>query len=234
MITIKIVKKILYLILLAVIIVAGGYFLHKQKLWDFSFGKELKIDDTAIVIKEIKKISQLFTSVYYDELVLDTVKIASKGTAYRLRDWIQIPDPSRIIKPEDIINKLHFVVIARGEIMAGFDFSRIEENHMTLENEEIIFVLPPAEILEVIINPSDYEIFIEEGNWSLDEAVALKKKAAKKMTQRAIERGILEESEKKALLVLENYFSLLGFENVTIKTTPTDDFEQRWVSPSLE
>ncbi|MFW6351223.1 MAG: DUF4230 domain-containing protein [Bacteroidota bacterium] len=234
MFTIKILKKLLYLILLAGIILAGGYFLYQKKLWDFSFGKELKIDDTAIVIKEIKKISQLFASVYYDELVLDTVKMASKGTAYRLKDWIQIPDPSRITRPEDVINKLHFVVIARGEIMAGFDFSRIEDHHMTLENDEITFVLPPAEILEVIINPSDYEIFIEEGNWSLDEAVALKKKAAKKMTQRAIERGILEESEKKAILVLENYFSLLGFENVTIKTTPAGDSEQRWVSPSLE
>ncbi len=234
MITIKILKKLLYLVLLAGIILAGGYFLYQQKIWDFNFRKELKIDDTAIVIKEIKKISQLFTSVYYDELVLDTVKMASKGTAYRLRDWIQIPDPSRLTKPEDVINKLHFVVIARGEIMAGFDFSRVEENHMTIENEEIIFTLPPAEILEVIINPSDYEIFIEEGSWSLDEAVSLKKKAGRKMTQRAIERGILEESEKKAMMVLENYFSLLGFEKVTIKTTPKDDSEQRWVSPSLE
>ncbi|MFW5759235.1 MAG: DUF4230 domain-containing protein, partial [Bacteroidota bacterium] len=124
--------------------------------------------------------------------------------------------------------------IARGEIMAGFDFSEIEEDHMIIENDEITFVLPPAEILEVIINPSDYEIFIEEGNWTLDEAVALKKRAVKIMNQRAIERGIIEESENKAVLVLENYFSLLGFENVTIKTTPADDSEQRWVSPSLE
>lgn len=234
MITIKILKKLLYLVLLTGIILAGGYFLYQQKIWDFNFRKELKIDDTAIVIKEIKKISQLFTSVYYDELVLDTVKMASKGTAYRLRDWIQIPDPSRLTKPEDVINKIHFVVIARGEIMAGFDFSKVEKNHMTIENEEIIFILPPAEILEVIINPSDYEIFIEEGSWSLDEAVSLKKKAGRQMTQRAIERGILEESEKKAMMVLENYFSLLGFEKVTIKTTPKDDYEQRWVSPSLE
>ncbi|MFW5758782.1 MAG: hypothetical protein ACOCYO_08880, partial [Bacteroidota bacterium] len=89
MITIKILKKILYLILLAGMIVAGGYFLYQKKLWDFSFRRELKIDDTAVVIKEIKKISQLFTSVYYDELVLDTVKMVPKGTAYRLREWIQ-------------------------------------------------------------------------------------------------------------------------------------------------
>ena len=72
-------KTLIKLILFIAIIAVGGYFCW-QKGWLNQFlgtGSELKIDQTASIVEEVKKISE-FTSVkFYEELVIDEKK-ASK------------------------------------------------------------------------------------------------------------------------------------------------------------
>jgi len=193
------------------ILVYNAYFGNRNRV--------LKIDNTAVMVEEIKKISQLFTSVYYDEMVLDTFKILDKTPGERLMDAMTIVRPNPGIAHESNylgFRRINLVVIARGQVFTGYDFSRLQVSDLQIDGRNISFHLPPPEVLEVIINPSDYEIFIEEGEWSLEEAVALKQTAGKIMSQRAIEMGILEQSETVAKELLYNFFKALGFETITI------------------
>ncbi|TVQ08543.1 MAG: DUF4230 domain-containing protein [Bacteroidetes bacterium] len=224
----KTIRLFIYLALTIIFIIMG---ILVYKAYFGSRSRVLKIDNTAIMVEEIKKISQLFTSVYYDELVLDTFKLVDKAPGERLLDAMVIMRPGHGVA--NGMNYLSFrrynmVVIARGRVFTGYDFSRLQESDLLIDDRSITFQLPPPEVLEVVINPSDYEIFIEEGRWSLEEAVALKQTAAKLMSQRAIEMGILEQSETVAIDLLYNFFKALGFETITIGSnfphTPDQDF----------
>jgi hypothetical protein len=212
----KTIRLVIY-IAIPLIITVLSFFVYKAYFGDKQ--NIIKIENTAIVIEEVEKISQLFSSVYYDELVIDTFKVVKKTPGERLLDAMSLMQPGTIgAKGENILNfqRLNLVVIARGRVFTGYDFSKLETADLVIDGRSIIFNLPPAEVLEVVINPSDYEIFIEEGRWSLEETLLLKQKAAKMMTDRAIELGILEQSEEMAIKLLQNFFKALGFEDITI------------------
>lgn len=196
--------------------------------------RELRIDSSVILVQEINKIAQLFTARYYDEVALDTFKLQDKGTLSRVWEGLKSPSPMGRRGPENSFRRVDLVVVARGTIMAGYDFSQLEPSHLLIEGKSITLSLPPPQILEVIINPSDYDIFIEEGNWSLEEAVSLKQRAAGIMRQRAIERGIFEQSHQSAINILQSFLMNLGFEQVTIQTWQEDALEPLRPSPSLE
>jgi hypothetical protein len=225
------IRFVIRLVLLLIFVLAGFF------LYQTFFGKRdrsLKIDQTAIVIQEVRKISQLFTSVYYDELVLDTFKLQDKVPGERILEGMLALRPGvGTGAPMSLpFRRLDLVVIARGRVFAGYDFSKLDAADLVIEGSSITFRLPKVEVLEVVINPSDYEIFVEEGRWSLDEAVALKQRAGKMMTQRAIEKGLLEQAETLAHGLLTNFFSTLGFEQITILSDQDEIPPQQMFSPS--
>lgn len=228
----KTIRLIIYLALVLIFIIMG-ILVYRAYFGSRSGG--LKIDNTAIMVEEIKKISQLFTTTYYDELVLDTFKLISKTPGERLLDAMTIMRPG--VSASNGMNYMNYrrqemVVIARGRVYSGFDFSRLQESDLHIDDRSITFQLPPAEVLDVIINPSDYEIFIEEGRWSLEEAVSLKQSAANLMEKRAIEMGILEQSETTAIGLLYNFFKALGFEQITIISRLEDTHEPEIFVPA--
>ena len=183
--------------------------------------QSLRIDQTAIIIQEINRVAQLFTARYYDELVLDTFKLQPRGNIQRF--WSNFSSPAPFSgRVQDDFQRVDLVVIARGTVMAGYDFGLMEPADMIIEGKSIVFTLPPPQILEVIINPSDYEVFIEEGRWSLEESVALKQKAGRLMVERAVERGIFTRSESTARAILTRLFLSLGFDQIEIRTSPDD------------
>jgi hypothetical protein len=225
----KTIRLFIYIAVPIILIILGiwvfkSYFSKRDRL--------LRIDKTAIMVEEIKKISQLFTSVYYDEMVLDTFKLLDKTPGERLLDAMILMQPgSGVMNGANLLKyrRINLVVIARGRVFMGYDFSRLQVSDLMVEGRSVTLQLPPPEILEVVINPSDYEVFIEEGQWSLHEAVLLKQRAAKLMNQRAIEMGILEQSEKVAVELLYNFFKALGFEEIKIvsyneESDQTDEF----------
>lgn len=211
-------KSIFYLLLSAGLVLLVIFSVVMIRSFFTRADRNLKIEQTAIIVEEVKKISQLFTSVYYDELVLDTFKLQPTPMAGQLLQGLMVPRPGSLYPA---FRRVELVVIARGRVMAGYDFSRLQVSDLIIEDNTVWLQLPPPEVLEVIINPSDFEIFIEEGNWSLAETVSLQQRAAGIITQRAIGRGVFRQSETSAIRLLHNFFSSLGFEKVTIQTSPS-------------
>lgn len=172
--------------------------------------EKVVIDQTPILIKNIKTIAQLVTVTSYDEVVVDSL-VYNKAAA--------IFDIFRRVSPMAILPspQKQLVLIGRGKVLAGTNLQKLHDKSIAISNDTAWIQLPQAEILEAIINPSDFETFEESGRWSDNEVIAVKVKARDKMIARALERGILDKANKKANAVIENFLHTAGFKVVHTK-----------------
>lgn len=153
-----------------------------------------KIEDTPVIIQQVKNIAQMFTQTFYDEYVYDTGVIRT---------------------PLFTANK-RLIFIAKGEVLSGFDLSELNEKSIIRRDKSIVVKLPPARILDVVINPSGFETFIEVGEITFEESKKFHEDARRIFDRNAREKGILKNSAEQGRQMLEKFFRLLGFESVDI------------------
>ena len=172
--------------------------------------EKVVIDQTPILIKNIKSIAQLVTVTAYDEVVVDSL-VYNRTAAFI--------DMFRTVSPMVMLPSLQkeLVIIGKGKVLAGTNLQKLNNQSIVVSNDTAWINLPQAEILEAIINPSDFETFEERGQWSNQDVIAVKVKARNKMVARAIERGILDKANKKANAVIENFLHAAGFKVVYFK-----------------
>lgn len=194
---IKLIIKIFVLIIILVTIAFGAY-----KFGLFS-NNELKIDKTANVVEDIKKIGEFYSTCYYEELVIKDSKSSEFNKSY-IGDLLKTDFKDEI------------VIIANGKVKAGFNLTELTNKDIIINGDSISIALPKAEVFEVILNPTDYEIYVENGTWFHEEVVKLTKTAKDSILQDAINFGILEKAEKTGLVKLGNLFKSMGFNHVDI------------------
>jgi hypothetical protein len=165
--------------------------------------KKTTIDNTPVLIKEVKSIAQLMTMSSYDEVVVDSSKFANPAF------------PTAVITSAP--KKSQLVIIAKGKLIAGIDLQELDDKKIYLNRDSVSITLPTVKILDAIVNPSQFEIFIEEKGWKADEVNNLKVSARNLMIQRATEQGLLLKAKEKAKLVMENFLRSLGFKKIDVK-----------------
>jgi hypothetical protein len=176
---------------------------------DLFASKPVVIDKTSILIKEIRSIGQLITFTSFDEVVADST-IATPGSAV-VKTFNRFT-PVPLLPSAD--KKL--VLIGRGKILAGTDLRLLTDSSISIQNDTVTIRLPQVAILDAILNPSDFETFVEKGNWSEAEVILVKAQARRKMVARAIQRNILPKAEVKAKAVIENFVGSMGFKAVLV------------------
>jgi len=169
--------------------------------------KEVLIENTPLLIKEIKEMAQMITITAYDEVVADSIK----GSTYDVVKALTGISATPFSPPMD-----RLVIIAKGRVMAGTDLLAIEETDIFTEDDSVSLKLPRARILEVVINPSDISTFTETGDWSNDAVTMVKIEARIKMEQRARDKNILTLAENRSKLLMENFLKTAGFEKVNV------------------
>ena len=169
--------------------------------WSFSLFGKPKIEKTANVVKEIKKISELTTACYFEESVLLDTK--------------QVTETSWFSSSVDTV-KNTVVVTVLCKVRAGFDMSSIPDEDIMIYGDSISIKLPVPEIFDVISNPSDYSVFDEVGEWSHEEIVAIQVRGKKKMLQNALNDKILEKANTFGKEHVKALFMALGFKSVNV------------------
>lgn len=167
----------------------------------FNLDDTPSIEETANVVEEIRKISEFTTACYYEEAVVKNTKKPS-GFFSNLFSGMVSDD--------------ELVIIVRGTVRAGYDMSKIADQ-LRFNGDTAFIPLPAAEIIDVIINPSDRDIFIETGKWSHEETTALLLSADEKIKQDAIENGILRFAKENGEYRLRQLFTAFGFKHVEFK-----------------
>ena len=175
-------------------------------LKDIFSSKPVLIEETPVLIQEIKSLAQLMTVTYTDEVVMDTLKLG-----IGLPSLVPIIGGS-ILSPA--LDKL--VIIGRGKVIAGTDFKNILTNDIAQTKDSISIKIPASSILQVVLNPSDFETFIEKGNWSEVAVTTLKLKIKQEMIARAMKENILDQANLRSKNIIETFLNNTGFQKVNV------------------
>ena len=161
---------------------------------------ELKIDQTETVVEEIKKIAEFTSACYYEEFVIQKSKPVTGNYVTKMLKT----------KPE-------VVIIAKGVVRAGVDLGKVGNEDIKVNNDTLSINLPKPEVFDVIINPSNYEIFSEEGDWTHDEISKIISDGKATLKKNALDEGIISKAGDHSQRKLESLFKNLGFNVVEIK-----------------
>ena len=205
-------KKIKGIIIavVAIVILAGGAFVL-YKLGVFGKKDELSIDKTANVVTEIKKISEFTSACYYEEIILQESKASSvvdNSAGKMVAGWFG--------KDSKDLMSDQLVIVANGTVRAGFRLDQLDEDKITITGDTLSLILPKAEIFDVIVNPSDFDIYIEDGTWDHEKVVEVENRAIDQVKNDAIKEGILEKATETGIKRLTEMFKAFGFSEVMI------------------
>jgi len=116
------------------------------------------------------------------------------------------------------IGKEKLVLIARGQVMAGVDFSRMEPDDIVVNGQEVTLYLPPAEILVSKLDNERTGVYeYEKGLFTRRDVQLeseLRARAEEELVRRAMEDGILMQAETNAKAYLLLLLHSLGFTEV--------------------
>ena len=226
-------KKILALIVIAAVLAAGFFASYKYShLLDFLKREPLSIEKTANVVEEIKKIGEFTTACYYEEMALqdsyvdkpqvmgrDADKLAGKALRKVGLDGLA----NKADKASTVVNSDNeILLIGKGHVRAGFDLAKVQESDLIIHGDTLDITLPPTEVFDIIMNPSDFTTEYEKGTWSHELTKPIKERARAILEQNAIEGGILTKAEENGKKQLEAIFTAFGFKQVNITVNPIE------------
>ena len=189
------------IIAIIAIITTGSFFAFPNfKISNLFKEQPIVIDKTDNVVAEIRRLSEFTTAFYCGNNVIYKKK---------KKDLLVFGQTLSTLYDE-------LVIITTGKVRAGFDFSEIQEQDISVQDTIISLKLPHVKILDIITNPSDFETFEESGKWSHEEVVAFKNEARALIEKNALDNGILKLAEENAIDNLTRFLSALGFKEINI------------------
>jgi hypothetical protein len=204
-------KTLRSILLLLLIFFAGWWLLSRltnlPSLSNIFKQQEVVIDKTAVLVTNIKALAQLVTITAYNEIVVDSTSNGN-GAVNGLAALYPALAPALQSGEKKI------VLIGKTTTHVGLDLQKINVADVRLVKDSLHITLPPAEVLDVILNPSDLEIFDEKGSWSTAAIANLKNKIAYIAVQNAKSLGLLAQSEAKAKDVLASFFKAAGYSKI--------------------
>jgi len=141
------------------------------------------IDDTPLRVEQIKAILELNTIRFRDEVVADSVELYSDAGDQGLNHFNKLTDFNTIdefFKTSPIKRRLTLVV--KGELLYGVNL-KTSDFDINNEGDTLIIKLPEPELLSATVNPSNTDVFVENGVWSDYARRKMMLKAKKKMIQ---------------------------------------------------
>ena len=185
-------------VLLAVVLLVGILFLTRG---DGRVKRSLTIDDTPVIVTKIRSLGELTTACYYDEMVLSRTKqnAFSSSALGSLAEGLG----------KDVDD--HLVLIAKGTVRAGVDLMDMTEEDIRFVGDTAYIRLPAPQYLDVIVNPSDFEVFAETGKWSHEEVTGLQDTARKRLLMGADHYGLKSKAYVGAMDAVTELLAASGY-----------------------
>lgn len=202
-------------LLIAVCVAAVLFFLARHTNLFPTFknpfrAKAILVDQTPLLVTEIRNIAQLMTVEAYNEVVVDSTQYPL-GIAPRIFNAI----PGQLLS---FFGGAQLVLIVKGKVVAGVDLKTLDSNNVKIKNDSLFVQLPRAQVFDIITNPSDVETFIETGTWNEAAAVALQRKARSRLVQQALAQGALQQADAKARSLVYGLLKNTGYKAVFVTT----------------
>ena len=186
-------------VLLAVLLLVGALLLHRGIRQE---KRSLSIDATPVIITKIRSLGELTTACYYDEMVLSRTKqnaFSSSALGSLARDGLG----------KDVDD--HLVIIAKGTVRAGVDLMDMTEEDIRFVGDTAYIRLPAPQYLDVIVNPSGFEVFAESGKWSHEEVTGLQDTARQRLLMGADHYGLKSKAYAGAMDAVTELLAASGY-----------------------
>ena len=197
------------IVLLAILVVAGlflaGSLTQRRK-------HALTIDDTAVIVTKVRALGELTTACYYDEMVLTRSKpgaLASTPLGSLARDGFG----------KDVDD--HLVLIAKGTVRAGVDLLEMGPEDIRFSGDTVFVRLPAPQYLDVIVNPSDFEVFAESGKWTHEEVTSLQDTARQRLIMEADHAGLKRKAYEGAMEAVTDLLAASGYTYIRFDHRPS-------------
>lgn len=205
------IRRYINIIFFVLAIVVGWWLLQKAdilpSIGDIFRSKPIRVDETPILVEDIRELAELTTYVSQDEVVVDSIRFNPAASAWKQMTGIAFtPGSDRL------------VLVVRGSVKAGTRLNEITEKDIFRDKDSVSLGLPRAVITDVIVNPSGTETFMETGAWTSEAFGALVQKAADKMRYRAVSEGIIGKADQRARTLTEQFLRQAGFKKVQVYT----------------
>lgn len=154
-----------------------------------------------VVISEIKSLGRLETVQFMMQTVIDLEREPTNI-------WGQVFGTDELL------------LVASGEVVAGFDLAKVQEQDITVQGDRVTMVLPPPEILYSRMD--NQETYVYERNTGLfrkpDPRIETEARqlAEQAMIERAHRGEILRQAEANGRLQVEALLRSLGFDQVLL------------------
>lgn len=154
-----------------------------------------------VVITQIKSLGRLETVLFMMQTVIDLEREPANV-------WGQVFGTDELL------------LVASGEVVAGFDLARIKEQDITVQGDHITMLLPPPEILYSRVD--NQETYVYERKTGLfrkpDPRIETEARqlAEQAMVERAHRGEILRQAENNGRLQVEGLLRSLGFTDITL------------------
>jgi len=155
-----------------------------------------------ITLSEIKSLGRLETVGYVMQVVVDEEKEADSL-------WTRIFGSDKIL------------LIATGEVIAGFDLSEISKEDVLVQGNKVSLALPPAEIFFSRLD-NEKTLVYERDTGFLVQADQYLESTARLLAERRVldwseEHGVLEKAEENGFIYFERLLGSLGFTDIDIR-----------------
>ena len=186
--------KLILVLVIMIVVVAIGLFIRSR------FTPQYEFRNGAAVVKEMKSLNRLETAQFTIEKIIDA---GTSGNAF-----------------QDLLFGDRLLFIAHGQVIAGFDLSKLTEDDISVSDAEISITLPQPEIFFVRLDSEQSRVYdrdqglLTRGDKDLESAARLE--AEKTIRQAACESGILTEATENGRKQLTTILRSFGFETVTI------------------
>ena len=182
--------------------ILGGLVVAVILIWRWCSGPkesdDFVIDDTPLRVEQIRKIIELNTVKFRDEVVVDTVEYYKSSGEKMAGIYEKLSDPNQIEHGLSGSNvKRRLTLIMKGELLYGVDLKK-KKFSITSDDKQVLVKLPKPSLLTVSLTPEKTEVFVENGTWQDYERQALQRKAKAKMIASG-ERLRLAEKAKEPL-----------------------------------
>ena len=168
---------------------------HREK-------RSLTIDDTPVVVTRIRALGELTTACFYDEMVLSRSKQNSFSSS-------ALGSLARDSFGKDVDD--HLVIIAKGTVRAGVDLLEMTPEDLRFSGDTVFVRLPAPQYLDIIVNPSDFEVFAETGKWTHGEVTDLQDTARQRLLMGADQYGLKTKAYEGAMAAVIDLLSASGY-----------------------
>ena len=193
----KLLKLVGIGIFVIVVLLLVVFFINKQ------FGSPFKTNmSSKTVVREMRNLNRLETAAFTIEKVIDS---GSTGNRF-----------------QELLFGDRILLIAHGEVIAGFDLSKLPEENISIDGQTIRLTLPSPQILVTRLDSDETRVYdrrqglLSKGDKDLESSARLE--AEKVIRQAACQGGILNEASKNARSQLTALFKTLKFTSVVIET----------------